>query len=485
MPDNRLSRLKAKLLRGSSSPAVQGVNAVDPNRSKPGAPVASAPLSHDAGFSFSRPRPYSTVSSLSVDHPSRKIPGPDTGSTADQGTFSNHTGPSAHQGSIEPPGDSLDHSSGTDRAQNQPDSFSTPELATSSLHSPITPASPVDTPPLRTPDLSTSASLPPANPKSRCRPTRPLSEPQLTPTLNTVAENPSGPLNRPPSFPPSPLAPLSSSVAKSPSLAVRRQSNLPQSQQHLVSGLLAPGALFQDNNRTSNRTSPPSPGMLQRKIWVKRPGGSATLVPASNDAVVDELRDQVILKYGNSLGRSFDSPDIVIKIYPREGSNKQSTPERALSPEEPLMSVIDAYYPGGQKAGEALVIDIPPRRTPKQSPRHSVYYHPSDQVEHGDYFTLMPANANVSTPPAHPSTGSANVNSHQTPSISILTTGMAPPLPSPGSRSTRRRPPVTRHTTNSPPILGHVPNAIGMRTFILSCTVWHLTNGSRTRHSRW
>lgn len=480
MPDSRLSRLKAKLLRRSSTPAVPAIRAAVDPKSKSSTSFA-APLSPNEGSS--RPQPYSTASSLAADRASREeISGPDTGSTADQGTLPDHPGPSAHQESVEPPGDPLDHSSATDRAQNQQDSFSTPELATSSLHTPITPASPSGTPPLRTPDQGASSLLPPSKSKSRARPTGPpISELQSTPTLNPVAENPSGGSNPPSFFPPSSSAAPSPSSTKRPSLAVRRQYLLPQSHQNLVSGLLDPGALSHDADRTSNPTPPTNPEMLQRKIWVKRPGGSATLVPALTDAVVDELRDQVILKYGNSLGKSFDSPDIAIRIYPRE--NKQATPERALSPEEPLVSVIDAYYPGGQKAEEALVIDIPQRRTPKPSPRHSLYYHPSEQAENGDYFTLMPANAGVSTPPAHHSTGSANTSSHQAPSISILTTGTAPPLPSPGSRTTRRRPPITRHTTNSPPTLGHAQGAKGTRTLILSHMAWHSSYEYRIEHS--
>lgn len=174
------------------------------------------------------------------------------------------------------------------------------------------------------------------------------------------------------------------------------------------------------------------------------------------------------MKYANSLGRSFDSPDIVIRILAREGSNRQTHSERLLSPEEVLSSVLDAYYPGGQTIEEALVIDAPTRRTPKPSPRHPVYlHHQSEPGEHGDYFPLMPANPGAPTPPTHPSSsGQANP-----PSISVLTTGVVPPLPSPGSRGSRhhRRPPLTRHTTDSPTMLGQGPGVTGMSTSI-SCS---------------
>lgn len=185
--------------------------------------------------------------------------------------------------------------------------------------------------------------------------------------------------------------------------------------------------------------------------------------------MVDELRDQVIMKFANSLGRTWDSPDIVIRIVPREGLNRQTTPERLLSPEEALSSILDTYYPGGQTIEEALLIDAPTRRTPKPSPRHPTYHHHHPEPgEHGEYFPLMPANpTKVPTPPTHPS----NAASSNAPSISILTTGVAPPLPSPGRGGSRhhRRPPLTRHTTNSPTILGQGPtvSVTGMSTILL------------------
>ncbi|KXG49934.1 CheY-like superfamily [Penicillium griseofulvum] len=309
----------------------------------------------------------------------------------------------------------------------------------SSLPTPISdPPSPLETPPFATPQHSDSTSF-----QSHLKAQTPI-ETQLTPTLDTVVERPTN--DRRPStsyFPPS---------SKRPSLAIRRQSLLPPSHQHLISGLLEANLFSSDQGSGFTPLVPHE--MVTRRIWVKRPGGSATLVPCREDAVVDELRDQVIMKYGNSLGRSFDSPDIVIRISPREGTNRSSHPERLLSPEEVVASILDTYYPGGQKIEEALVIDAPSRRTPKPSPRHSIYqHHHSEPGEHGDYFPLMPpVNATAGTPSAHSGAPSASASA---PSISILNTGVAPLLPSPGSRRARhqQRPPLTRHKTNSPTIL--------------------------------
>ncbi|EKV12602.1 Response regulator, putative [Penicillium digitatum] len=299
-----------------------------------------------------------------------------------------------------------------------------------------------DLSPLETPQHSDSTSFQSVHVKAQ---TPIPAETQLTPTPNTVPEWPTN--DRRPSasyFPPS---------RKRPSLAIRRQSLLPATHHHLISGLLE-GSLFSSGDQDTGFTPLVPREMVTRRIWVKRPGGSATLVPCREDAVVDELRDQVIMKYGNSLGRSFDSPDIAIRVTPREGTNRPGHSERLLSPEELLSSILDTYYPGGQKIEEALVIDAPSRRTPKPSPRHSIYqHHYSEPGEHGDYFPLMPpVNAKAGTPSAHAGVPLTTVNA---PSISILNTGVAPLLPSPGSRRARhqQRPPLTRHKTNSPTIL--------------------------------
>ncbi|PWY75145.1 hypothetical protein BO70DRAFT_412373 [Aspergillus heteromorphus CBS 117.55] len=320
--------------------------------------------------------------------------------------------------------------------------------------------SPTPTPPLTSSDRFGASSLQLGYSQGLDRLGSAAGEPQLPPVLDVVAENPAGELAYP-SFVPTvqTVQTPPASFSKRPSLGSRRQSLLAPSHQYLINSLLEPGLTSEPDNPGHGRLATYNPGM-PRKIWVKRPGGSATLVPVSDDYLVDELRDQVIVKYSNSLGKTFDAPDIVIRITPRDGSNRQQTPDRMLSPEESLPAVVDTYYPGGQAIEEALIIDIPQRRTPKPSPRHSVYYnHHSEPGEHGDYFPLMPANPNVPTPPTHPSNSTASVNAHAAPSISILTTGSLPPVPSPGSRGSRhpRRPPLTRHATNSPTILNQTP----------------------------
>ncbi len=201
-----------------------------------------------------------------------------------------------------------------------------------------------------------------------------------------------------------------------------------------------------------------------RRVWVRRPGASATLVPIKEDDLVDDVRDMILKKYANSLGRSFDAPDVTLRIGPRHLTPRASpSGDRVLGPEEPLCRLLDAYYPGGQTVEEALIIDVP-RRTPRPSPRGGLA-----QVQQlydelrpgvvaggvgggvigtGEYFPPMPP---VHSPHHHPgsvsslTTGGSIVggNHHvQLPhSTLVLTTttaagaaggGAVPALPSPG-----------------------------------------------------
>ena len=212
--------------------------------------------------------------------------------------------------------------------------------------------------------------------------------------------------------------------------------------------------------------------MLQRKIWVKRPGGSATLVQIRDDDLVDDVRDMILKKYANSLGKTFDSPDMLLRIVSR-GDHGQPRTDRVLGPEEPMCQTIDSYYPGGQKVDDALVIDVPPKRTPRPSPRYQyqaqAYPIMEDQrpVESGtEYFPPMPAIVHPVMPGtagSHDSRPSVHGEHHR--SISVINTGQLPLIPSPGG--TRRhperlhRPRFNRQQTSSPTILQHHPTNAG------------------------
>lgn len=483
MPE-RLSRLiRTKLLRRSSTSAVPEAGAgadpgVDPNSDSLCIPSMHL-LSRDEALRSQTLRHYSIASSLPADLP-RSIedlapPAAKTGRRASRATI----GPSEKTDEDdEGPGGPDDRRSILDRVTKGKERIcSTPEPQQSKGKAFLSvPAADAASPAPRTPSIepafpssstSTSplrsvsrhgdvSSVQPVGSKTQEPTVDDSSDRQLTPSLDPVAESPSRNTVRT-TFS---LPPTSSGTPKRPGLH-RRQSLLPASQQHLVNGLLSQNeGQFDSSYPTMNSE------MVQRKIWVKRPGASATLVSIAEDDLVDDLRDQVLRKYANSLGKSYDSPDLLIRIAPRQSSNRHSSHERILSPEEPVCPVIDEFYPGGQTVEEALIIDIPQRRTPKPSPRQSVYYHPAEPGEHGEYFPLMPPNVNVGTPPAHPPSSlssTSGVSTHPTPSISILTTGKAPPLPSPGSRGSRhtRRAPF-RHPANSPTVMAPPSATKGM-----------------------
>lgn len=216
-------------------------------------------------------------------------------------------------------------------------------------------------------------------------------------------------------------------------------------------------------------------GEMQRRLWVKRPGASATRVEVNEDDLVDNVRDVILRKYANSLGRHIDSPDITLKILSREQNNKSIAIERVLGPEEAIGRTLDTYYPGGQTIEEALLIEVPQKRTPKPSPRpgnHHVSYYVPDDYRPGDgardYFPPMPLHSPHIAHIQHPAGPNGNLPVH---SMSVLTTGQVPALPSPGGHSRARhvRPKYPRQHTSSPTIVhASQANGIGRKLTALS-----------------
>jgi osomolarity two-component system, response regulator SSK1 len=196
--------------------------------------------------------------------------------------------------------------------------------------------------------------------------------------------------------------------------------------------------------------------LQQRKVWVKRGGAAPTLVLVRPEDLVDEVKEMILRRYGNSLGKHFDAPDVTLKLVPRE----QQHLEHVLNPDEILWEALDKAYPGGQKMDEALIVNVPHKRTPRHSPgghlMHSGYYSHADDGrphENGtDYFPPMP--------PAGVSPGGGTIHDprlhlQDSRAISVLTTGQLPPLVSPGGTrrpvgSRQNRPNFVRNHTASP-----------------------------------
>ncbi|KAI0476454.1 CheY-like protein [Xylariaceae sp. FL0804] len=199
--------------------------------------------------------------------------------------------------------------------------------------------------------------------------------------------------------------------------------------------------------------------MVTRKIWVKRPLASATLITINEDDLVDDVRELILRKYANSLGRQFDAPDLTLRVYDRA---QQIT--RMLQPDEPMGRTLDAYYPNGQAVDDALLIDIPSRRTPKASPNPRFYGedhrqdHRQDHRPHesgNDYFPPYPP-APHAHHPGPPAASTASLNGPHTiqlpHSMAIVGGGQLPLLPSPGGtrRLAASRPKIPRMHTASP-----------------------------------
>jgi osomolarity two-component system response regulator SSK1 len=241
--------------------------------------------------------------------------------------------------------------------------------------------------------------------------------------------------------------PVSPSFLSRPIGQPRKQSILPAHQTNFAKALLTAhisdveldAAYYDDPDQHILLSS-----MVTRKIWVKRPMASATLVTVNEDDLVDDVREMILRKYANSLGRQFDAPDLSLRICNREQQNS-----RQLQPDEVICKVIDELYANGQTVDDALLIDIPSRRTPKASPNPRFYAEDRPQESGTDYFPPF-------SPPAHTHTATLANGQHAfhfAPSMSILTGSHLPAMPSPGS--TRRlaltnRPKTQRMHTASP-----------------------------------
>lgn len=319
--------------------------------------------------------------------------------------------------------------------------------------------------PPQTPD--TSFDTPRVTPLEKTNPTLTVEEP--TPDL-TPAIPEKNPVPEPDTAPGGTLKPI---TTLRPVALPRRQSLTNNSQSRFLETLLesdkseldpAPSGYFDTGPLTV------SAKMLHRKIWVKRPDQSATMVTISEDDLVDDARDMILKKYANSLGRYLDAPDLTLRIQPRDLPHRHAkgAGARTLGPEEQLSRTLDAYYPGGQHVGEALIIDIP-RRTPRHSPNVSMQYYAHDDLrpsESGkDYFPTVPVQGQPSPrlPLTIPISGGPGASHPALPrSMGIVGNGQAPALPSPGQVGMRHthsglrssRPGYPRRDTASPKVLG-------------------------------
>ena len=253
-----------------------------------------------------------------------------------------------------------------------------------------------------------------------------------------------------------------------PAAPPRVQSLISNRHSALIKNLLQTPQPTYEHGGLAGEPPPPLNALMgTRKIWVRRPGASATIISVSEDDLVDDVRDMILRKYANSLGRTFDAPDLTMRICPRDHSK-----DRLLGPEEPVGRILDAYYPGGQTVDEALVIDIP-RRTPKASPRAplpphtaaaAMYYADDGRPSEAGEGYFPPVGAAPSSPRL-PLAVPAPTNGTASHSIAVLGTGHIPAIPSPGETRPRpyrgpiERPHIVRTHTASPTSVSNVSSA--------------------------
>ncbi|KAL9488060.1 hypothetical protein ACSS6W_000337 [Trichoderma asperelloides] len=175
-----------------------------------------------------------------------------------------------------------------------------------------------------------------------------------------------------------------------------------------------------------------------RKIWVTRPRASATLVTIASNDLVDDVRDMILRKYANSLGKTYDSPDLTLRLNTRTGVS------RVMGPEEHMATVMEQFFPNGQTVDEAFIIDIPRNTTtPRPSPRappppipasgSAAYYaddvRPSESGE--GYFPPVVGTA------TSPRLATKHTNGSIPHSMTVISSGHLPPIPSPGGSRPR------------------------------------------------
>ena len=160
--------------------------------------------------------------------------------------------------------------------------------------------------------------------------------------------------------------------------------------------------------------------MPPRRLWVKRPSASPTLIHIHPDHLVDDVRSLILHKYPNALAR-LDAPDMTLHLVPRAPG-----PARLLAPDEPICPALDAAFPDGQAAADALLIHVPAPARPDPPPDYlasdfPVHPPPDDRPREtgNDYFPPMPvAPAPAPLPPA----------AAAAPTMSVLPTVSAPAI---------------------------------------------------------
>ncbi|KAL7663468.1 Response regulatory domain-containing protein [[Candida] zeylanoides] len=137
---------------------------------------------------------------------------------------------------------------------------------------------------------------------------------------------------------------------------------------------------------TSPTSAAPRPDATRRRIWIMRAGGTPTTIMIERDDLVDDVKQAVVAKFPQTLGRIFDASDLSIKMNlegrshalkkpspsplqpsssPRPG---RVSPDRRhaaafslvnLKPDQNVWSLVEQYFPKGMTMEDAFLVEAP------------------------------------------------------------------------------------------------------------------------------
>lgn len=139
-----------------------------------------------------------------------------------------------------------------------------------------------------------------------------------------------------------------------------------------------------------SNSGPFSPGLFSSKrVWVKRPNGTATTITVNQSDIIDDLKLGIMNKFPNALAKFFDPADITIKMdlqsrkLATASSNNQAPPHKKVnvwsstSPDssKPLSSPISSSFDKSQPQSQQPPLQL------QVSPSQPLNFQPLAQLQ--------------------------------------------------------------------------------------------------------
>lgn len=182
--------------------------------------------------------------------------------------------------------------------------------------------------------------------------------------------------------------------------------SVPFSSQHKGSKLIPKITMPKPHKSTNTNSSshsyhnqfnsgPFSPNIFTKRVWIKKSNGTPTTLIVHQGDIIDDLKVAIMNKFPNSLARSCDPADLLVKmdlqarqqnnIQPSDQARQQNTlstklgpghssvsPDNIkgsvlqnsyklinLEPDQIVWSLLDMYYPNGMSMKESLIVESP------------------------------------------------------------------------------------------------------------------------------